>query len=278
MTESEVLDTRVGDAHITPEQIMDVNIGTYGPGDYVLPTGKKLKPQLLSNNTVRIFDGVMVYSGVRDVIAVNNYYDVTIENGAQGMNRNDIIVRHFEKSEETQMGSATFRVIKGTPASGTATDPDVAETNLRTGALEHDMHLYRVKLEGLSVVKIEPLFEELPSVQDLKEQLTELNGKTMELICETSATSYTTFSGLDLSKYKYFILNTGTKSSNIRKVNATAIIPREFMQYTGTSNIQEASFAKEPSYYCATMYFISESAVAMKSTSIYDYAWLYGMP
>ena len=29
MTESEVLEVRIGDEHITPEQIMDVNIGTY---------------------------------------------------------------------------------------------------------------------------------------------------------------------------------------------------------------------------------------------------------
>ena len=65
MTESEVLEVRIGDEHITPEQIMDVNIGTYGPGDYVLPTGQKLEAQLLSNNSIRIFDGAMVYCGVR---------------------------------------------------------------------------------------------------------------------------------------------------------------------------------------------------------------------
>lgn len=170
MTESEVLDTRIGDEHITPEQIMDVNIGTYGPGDYVLPTGRKLEAQLLSNNSIRIFDGVMVYSGVRDVIAVNNYHDVTIENGQQRMNRNDIIVRHFEKNEETQFGGAEFQVIKGTATSGDATDPEITDTDLRAGALTHDMKLYRARLEGLNVVAVEPLFDTLPSIP-------ELNGK-----------------------------------------------------------------------------------------------------
>lgn len=172
MTESEVLEVRIGDEHITPEQIMDVNIGTYGPGDYVLPTGQKLKAQLLSNNSIRIFDGVMVYCGVRDVIAVNNYHDVTIENGQQGMNRNDIIVRHFKKNEETQFGGAEFQVIKGTATSGDATDPEITDTDLRAGALTHDMKIYRARLEGLNVVAVEPLFEMLPSIPELNGKMT----------------------------------------------------------------------------------------------------------
>lgn len=172
MTESEVLEVRIGDEHITPEQIMDVNIGTYGPGDYVLPTGQKLEAQLLSNNSIRIFDGAMVYCGVRDVIAVNNYHDVTIENGQQGMNRNDIIVRHFEKNEETQFGGAEFQVIKGTATSGDAADPEITDTDLRAGALTHDMKIYRARLEGLNVVAVEPLFETLPSIPELNGKMT----------------------------------------------------------------------------------------------------------
>lgn len=171
MTESEVLEVRIGDEHITPEQIMDVNIGTYGPGDYVLPTGQKLETQLLSNNSIRIFDGAMVYCGVRDVIAVNNYHDVTIENGQQGMNRNDIIVRHFEKNEETQFGGAEFQVIKGTATSGDAADPEITDTDLRAGALTHDMKIYRARLEGLNVVAVEPLFETLPSIPELNDKM-----------------------------------------------------------------------------------------------------------
>lgn len=106
------------------------------------------------------------------MIAVNNYHDVTIENGQQGMNRNDIIVRHFAKNEETQFGGAEFQVIKGTATSGDATDPEITDTDLRAGALTHDMKIYRARLEGLNVVAVEPLFEVLPSIP-------ELNGKTL---------------------------------------------------------------------------------------------------
>ena len=93
------------------------------------------------------------------------------------MNRNDIIVRHFAKNEETQFGGAEFQVIKGTATSGDATDPEITDTDLRAGALTHDMKIYRARLEGLNVVAVEPLFEVLPSIPELngKMELSEYN-------------------------------------------------------------------------------------------------------
>lgn len=178
MIESEVLEVRVGDVHVTPEQVADANIGTFGPDDYVLSTGRKLEAQVVTNNSVRVFDGVMVYGGIRDVISVNKYYDIQIDNGAQGMNRNDIIVRHFAITDEvTKRGGATFRVIKGTPSEGEAADPEIAFTDLRAGALSHDMILHRVRIEGLNIVAVEPLYDILYNAAELKEEVTKLNRK-----------------------------------------------------------------------------------------------------
>ena len=178
MIDSEVLEVRVGDVHVTPEQVADANIGTFGPKDYVLSTGRKLEAQVVTNNSVRVFDGVMVYGGIRDVISVNKYYDIQIDNGAQGMNRNDIIVRHFAITDEvTKRGGATFQVIKGTPSEGEAADPEIAFTDLRAGALSHDMILHRVRIEGLNIVAVEPLYDILYNAAELKEEVTELNRK-----------------------------------------------------------------------------------------------------
>ena len=180
MIESEVLEVRVGDVHVTPEQVADANIGTFGPDDYVLSTGRKLEAQVVTNNSVRVFDGVMVYGGIRDVISVNKYYDIQIDNGAQGMNRNDIIVRHFAITDEvTKRGGATFQVIKGTPSEGEAADPKIAFTDLRAGALSHDMILHRVRIEGLNIVAVEPLYDILYNAAELKEEVTELNRKLL---------------------------------------------------------------------------------------------------
>lgn len=75
MVKSEVIDGLAGDLHVTAEQIVDVNIGTYGGDDYVLSTGKEVSAELISNNKLRIFDGVMVYGGIRDAVSVLSAVD-----------------------------------------------------------------------------------------------------------------------------------------------------------------------------------------------------------
>lgn len=180
MKKSEVIDTQVGDVHVKDTQIADVNIGTYGSEDYVLSTGQKIRAELITNNTLRIFDGVMVYCGVRDAVAVDDYHDVTIENGSQGMNRNDIAVRYFKKDATTGYGAAEFKAIKGTPTSGTATDPEITVTDLRSGDIDHSMKLYRVRLEGLNIVAVEPLFNVLMPMSEQQAMLAELNRKLVQ--------------------------------------------------------------------------------------------------
>lgn len=157
--------------HITEEQVGIANQGLYGPDDYVLDEGKKSEAQILTNNSIRIFDATYVIQGRRDVIAANDYTDVNIDNGAQGMNRNDIIVRRYRKDESSEIEETEYAVIKGTPTSGTASDPEVATGVIRNGDTLHEMKLYRVKLNGLNIVAVEPLFNVLMSMSKITECL-----------------------------------------------------------------------------------------------------------
>lgn len=166
--------------HITEVQTGIANQGLYGPDDYVLDEGKKAEAQILTNNSVRVFDATFVIQGRRDVMAANAYADVTIANGEQGMYRNDIIVRKYEKDEMTEIENTSFDVIKGTPSSGVATDPEIPTGDIRTGATMHNMALYRVKLEGLNIVALEPMFKVLYNMADIKKELESLNGKLIE--------------------------------------------------------------------------------------------------
>ena len=131
----------------------------------------------MTNNSIRIFDAVYVIQGRRDVIAANDYTDVSIDNGAQEMNRNDIIVRRYTKDESTEIENTEYAVIKGTPVSGEAVDPEVTEGDIRSGATQHDMKLYRVRLKGLNIVAVEPLFKVLYNAETIKGKLDELNEK-----------------------------------------------------------------------------------------------------
>lgn len=174
-----LMDGYVDGPHITEVQTGIANQGLYGPDDYVLNEGKKAEAQILTNNSVRVFDATFVIQGRRDVMAANAYADVTIANGEQGMYRNDIIVRKYEKDEMTEIENTSFDVIKGTPSSGVATDPEIPTGDIRTGATMHNMALYRVKLEGLNIVALEPMFKVLYNMADIKKELESLNGKSI---------------------------------------------------------------------------------------------------
>ena len=251
MIESEVLEVRVGDVHVTPEQVADANIGTFGPDDYVLSTGRKLEAQVVTNNSVRVFDGVMVYGGIRDVISVNKYYDIQIDNGAQGMNRNDIIVRHFAITDEvTKRGGATFQVIKGTPSEGEAADPEIAFTDLRAGALSHDMILHRVRIEGLNIVAVEPLYDILYNAAELKEEVTKLNRKLP--VCNeiySGVANHAQYDIPDITPYDLLVIygGPGTYANTSMVVPVASIVYKDDGQfalgvYQGSSTFWELEF------------------------------------
>ena len=172
--ETTLLDGFADGPHITVEQVGSANQGLYGPGDYVMDAGRNAEAQILTNNSIRVFDAVFVIQGRRDVIAANDYEDINIDNGAQGMNRNDIIVRRYTKDESSEIERTEYAVIKGTPTPSTATDPEVTVGNVRNGDTLHEMKLYRVKLEGLNIVAIEPLFQVLMNMNKINKYLSKL--------------------------------------------------------------------------------------------------------
>ena len=176
--ETTLLDGFADGPHITVEQVGSANQGLYGPGDYVMDAGRNAEAQILTNNSIRVFDAVFVIQGRRDVIAANDYEDINIDNGAQGMNRNDIIVRRYTKDESSEIERTEYAVIKGTPTPSTATDPEVTVGNVRNGDTLHEMKLYRVKLEGLNIVAIEPLFQVLMNMNKINKCLSELCDKS----------------------------------------------------------------------------------------------------
>ena len=180
--ETTLMDGFADGPHITEVQTGIANQGLYGPDDYVLEGGRSAEAQILTNNSIRIFDAVFVIQGRRDVMAANDYADVTIANGAQGMNRNDIIVRRYEKDESSEVEKTSFAVIKGTASSGTASDPVIPTGDIRSGATLHNMALYRVKLQGLNIVAVEPLFKLLCNMSKLQKQLGELSQKGAKVI------------------------------------------------------------------------------------------------
>ena len=153
----QIIDGYTGAPNIYADDIGQYNISLYGNGDYVLPVGEQLGYELVSNNEIKIKDGFFITQGRRGVIKKGTTESCIIENGTQAENRNDLIIIEYAKDESSLVESHTMKVIKGTPGE-TAADPTTITGNIPNGAVLHQMPLYRVKLEGLNIVAVEPLF------------------------------------------------------------------------------------------------------------------------
>lgn len=157
-----------GTAHITSAGDGAVNAGMFGSGKYVLNIGEKFGYEVINNNLIRIKSGYAINQGRKIELAVNDYEEVEIDNGLQGVKRCDLIVMHYEKSLTTGIETATMKVIKGTSGDD-YTDPAYTSGDILNGANEDDFLLYRVKIDGLNIDAVEPIFSVTNSILELLE-------------------------------------------------------------------------------------------------------------
>lgn len=135
--------------------------------DYVLPNGSKFSYEVIDNNTIKINDGDILIQGHLGRIVPGDYENVTINNGTQGMKRNDLIVARYTKNTETGFENIELAVLEGTPGT-TAIDPTLTVEDLTNGGTTRELPLYRVSLDGLSVVSVISLFKESSRWNDFK--------------------------------------------------------------------------------------------------------------
>lgn len=147
-----------GMPHVTSVQQGACNAAVFSKGRYVLNIGSEFTFEILSNNLIRVNDGLAINQGRFMGIDLDNYEEMTIDNGLQGVKRTDLIVIHYEKNAETGIETATMKVIKGASGNEYA-DPEHVAGNILNGDLNDDFLLYRVKIDGLNIDSVEPLFK-----------------------------------------------------------------------------------------------------------------------
>ena len=155
--------------HIYAEDDAAIYKAIFG-GDGVSTIGQACKATVLSNNKVRIADGVLCVDGHMARIPYGEYEDCEIMNGQSGKNRNDIIVAKFETTGTGGIDTMTCEVIQGT-AGETAVDPELTQDDIYAGGKVREYPLYRVKIEGLSITAVEQMFEIIPSNKELSNKL-----------------------------------------------------------------------------------------------------------
>lgn len=186
----------LGEPHVESEQDRDINIAIFGSGSYVVETGQKLTAEVSSNNEIKIRDGVIVHQGCAASIKKNTYDPVTITNGSQGMKRIDLIVARYQRNITTGVESLDLVAIQGTPSESDPAVPEYIEGDIQAGSNVVDMPLYQVVIDGLNIVEVNKVFEEIEDMTKLKKMISELNSKIsaekyVSILKSQSGTNYT---------------------------------------------------------------------------------------
>lgn len=156
----EIVDGMTGTKHISSDDLSALNIATIGESNCVLNYGDNFKLTMTNANTATLGTGVGMVGGKRFWNQANT--NLTIKSGTQGQKRNDLVVARYAKTS-AGIESITPVVIKGTPTTGTAADPEVTA---------NDLKLWRVPLDGISVGEPVKLFEPVASLATIVDSVT----------------------------------------------------------------------------------------------------------
>lgn len=167
---AELVTGHANKAHATAEQAAGLNAGILGLDDYVLNVHDKLKITVVSANKVTIGTGELVMQGRH--VSQGTPEDLIVTNGSQGQKRNDLIVCRYAKGSQN-IESAKLVVVRGTPTTGTPTDPAVNTTSPLDGGTTYDMPLYRIPLDGITIGTPVALFNVLKPMSDVWDSLTQ---------------------------------------------------------------------------------------------------------
>ena len=156
-----------GKDHITASQLGRIVEGVAGKGRYVLPTLNQMTAEMQTANKVRVGTGDLVMDG--RVVTNETAVDLTVEIGTSGYKRNDLVVCRYTKNASTGVENFAAEVVKGTPTTGTAADPEVTEGDISAGSASAVMPLWRIPLDGITPgapVRIAPVASTLKTLGD----------------------------------------------------------------------------------------------------------------
>lgn len=148
--------------HVAAADDGSLNAAIFGTSSYVLNRGNKFSATVVTNNNIRIADGDLVFQGRHVRINEGTHVDLQIDNGTQGYKRNDLIVARYTKNSGSGIEEANLVVIKGTPTTGTPSDPSyVIGDIIEDHVTQADFPLYRISLNGLTVGTPVALFQQV---------------------------------------------------------------------------------------------------------------------
>lgn len=170
-----IVSGRTGSPHVTSQQFRQMLEGIIGQGSYIITSGEKLKPELSSNNLLKIRSGMMAHHGCISCVDIGTYDEVTLTNGSQGMKRIDLIVNRYTRNAETEVENCSWKVIQGTPVASNPAVPAYTSGNLQDGDLVDECPAFEVHYDGINVTEVKSLLSVTDGLSGLSSNLTKTN-------------------------------------------------------------------------------------------------------
>ena len=170
-----IVSGRTGSPHVTSQQFRQMLEGIIGQGSYIITSGENLKPELSSNNLLKIRSGMMAHHGCISCVDIGTYDEVTLTNGSQGTKRIDLIVNRYTRNAETEVENCSWKVIQGTPVASNPAAPAYTSGNLQDGDLVDDCPAFEVHYDGINVTEVKSLLSVTDGLSELSSNLTKTN-------------------------------------------------------------------------------------------------------
>ena len=172
-----IVSGRTGSPHVTSQQFRQMLEGIIGQGSYIITSGENLKPELSSNNLLKIRSGMMAHHGCISCVDIGTYDEVTLTNGSQGMKRIDLIVNRYTRNAETEVENCSWKVIQGKPVASNPTVPAYTSGNLQNGDLVDECPAFEVHYDGINVTEVKSLLSVTDGLSGLSSNLVNINSK-----------------------------------------------------------------------------------------------------
>lgn len=249
-----IVSGRTGSPHVTSQQFRQMLEGIIGQGSYIITSGENLKPELSSNNLMKIRSGMMAHHGCISCVDIGTYDEVTLTNGSQGMKRIDLIVNRYTRNAETEVENCSWKVIQGTPVASNPAVPAYTSGNLQNGDLVDDCPAFEVHYDGINVTEVKSLLSVADGLSELSSKLANTNTNLAKantvlenrkpIFIDSTSTGSVTFDTTNFLKsgitYAFVVavnsnLNSGTYAQEITCKLNDVLIGKNGNYYTLTS-------------------------------------------
>lgn len=211
---------------MTSQQFRQMLEGILGQDSYILTSGENLKPELSSNNLLKIRSGMMCHHGCISCVEIGTYDEVTLTNGSHGMQRIDLVVNRYTRNTETEVEKCEWKVITGTAKASSPAVPTYTKGNLQEGDLVDECPVFEIHYNGINVTEVKSLLSVAGS-------LAELNGKLEKKVDATTLGFEIpeSFTGQYLNSAPIYqkMINIGTLPNNTTKSINTGITDANYI-------------------------------------------------